>query len=99
MELKKDPQSRYLIPAELVAYAELKGPIVVVGNMDQVEIWSKDNFEKRHLNSVAYSKEDKIEMLQMEARVEKEVEMEYRAEMVRKKTLERLKKEFGEKDD
>lgn len=99
MEVKKDPQGRYLIPSELTSYANLSGSVLVIGNMDRVEIWSKENYEKRHTSDVAYSREDEIDMLQMEAQVAKEVEMQYRADRIRKKTLARLKKEFGENDD
>ena len=99
MDSKRDPQGRYLIPSELIEYAELQGPILVVGFIDHIEIWSKANYQNRYSASVTFSREDKIEMLQMEARVAKEVEMEYRAERMRKLTLQKLKEELGEDND
>ncbi len=44
--LETDKQGRILIPAPLRTYAGIDKDAVVIGNIDHVEIWSKDVWEK-----------------------------------------------------
>jgi MraZ protein len=41
-----DKQGRFLIPANLRAYAQLDREVVFIGVATRVEIWSKENWEK-----------------------------------------------------
>ena len=43
--LETDKQGRILIPAPLRGYAGIDKDVVVIGNIDHVEIWSKETWE------------------------------------------------------
>lgn len=45
-EVSPDKQGRILIPANLQAKANLKGTVVLNGNLDRVEIWNPDDFRR-----------------------------------------------------
>jgi MraZ protein len=45
-----DKQERILIPPPLRQYAALEKDIVLVGVLDHFEIWSRENWDKEHLN-------------------------------------------------
>ena len=49
-DLEFDKQGRVLIPSNLRAHGELKKDVIVVGNGERIEIWSKARWE-------AYNKE------------------------------------------
>lgn len=40
-----DKQGRVLIPANLIAYAELNSDIVTIGMQNKLEIWSKEHWD------------------------------------------------------
>lgn len=44
-----DKQDRILIPPALRQYAHLEKEIVIVGVLDHLEIWSRDNWEQENL--------------------------------------------------
>ncbi len=46
VEVLPDKQGRILIPAWLQEAASLKGPVLLNGALDRVEIWSPDEFRK-----------------------------------------------------
>ena len=97
--LKKDNQDRYYIPAEMAEYAELKTDVLIVGGVGGLEIWSKENFEKRYKLDVAYSKEHAIEKQKQEAEWEMEVEREFMEKFIRKRKLKELEKLYGKLDE
>lgn len=41
-----DKQGRVTIPQELKDYAGITKELVTIGNIDNIEVWSKENFEK-----------------------------------------------------
>jgi MraZ protein len=41
-----DPQGRFVIPKNLINYADLKDQIVVIGAGDHFEVWKPENWEK-----------------------------------------------------
>ena len=41
-----DKQGRVTIPQELKDYAGITKDLVTIGNIDNIEVWSKENFEK-----------------------------------------------------
>lgn len=41
-----DKQGRVTIPQELKEYAGITKELVTIGNIDNIEVWSKENFEK-----------------------------------------------------
>ncbi|MFO8083052.1 MAG: division/cell wall cluster transcriptional repressor MraZ [Desulfobacterales bacterium] len=45
-----DKQDRILIPPALRQYAQLEKDIVIVGVLDHLEIWSRDNWEQENLD-------------------------------------------------
>lgn len=45
-ELNFDTQGRINIPQSLIDYSKLEKEIVVTGNIDRIEIWSKDVWNK-----------------------------------------------------
>lgn len=45
-ELNFDTQGRINIPQSLIEYSKLEKEIVVTGNIDRIEIWSKDVWNK-----------------------------------------------------
>ncbi len=45
-----DKQERVLIPPVLRQYGQLEKEIVLVGVLDHIEIWSKDNWDKENLD-------------------------------------------------
>lgn len=45
-----DKQDRILIPPALRQYAHLEKDIVIVGVLDHLEIWSRDNWEQENLD-------------------------------------------------
>lgn len=51
---KADAQGRYTIPQDFCDLVGLTGEIVVAGNGDVVEIWSKANFDRRDDDEIAY---------------------------------------------
>ena len=91
---KRDTQGRYVIPAPLVAYAELKDNVYVIGNRHHVEIWSKENFENRYEDNVAFSRTNLIERKQKDAAIKKEIEETVRGELLREYEEARLRKEI-----
>ena len=44
--LETDKQGRILLPAPLRSYAKIEKDAVVIGNIDQIEVWSKDAWEQ-----------------------------------------------------
>lgn len=44
--IEDDQQGRTLLPQDLIAYAQIKKNIVTVGNLDRLEIWSQENWDK-----------------------------------------------------
>ena len=44
VEVTPDKQGRILIPSWLQEAASLGGPVVLIGNLDQVEIWNPDAY-------------------------------------------------------
>ncbi len=44
-ECSVDTQGRILIPQDLCTYANMEKNIIIVGIIDRVEIWSKDDWE------------------------------------------------------
>lgn len=46
VEVSPDKQGRILIPAWLQESAGLDGTVLLVGNIDRVELWHPDEFEK-----------------------------------------------------
>lgn len=44
--IEDDQQGRTLLTQKLIDYAELKKNIVTVGNLDRLEIWSQENWDK-----------------------------------------------------
>lgn len=44
-QLDLDSNGRILIPSSLIAYAEMKKELKVIGNGDRIELWSKGNYE------------------------------------------------------
>jgi MraZ protein len=59
MECQRDKQDRILIPVPMRSYAELEKNIVIVGQINHFEIWSKDRyeFEEKQLDSDMNNKE------------------------------------------
>ncbi|WP_068269046.1 division/cell wall cluster transcriptional repressor MraZ [Caviibacter abscessus] len=45
-ELNFDTQGRINIPQSLIEYSKLEKEIIVTGNIDRIEIWSKDVWNK-----------------------------------------------------
>ena len=45
-ETEADKQGRILLPAPLRLYAGIEKDAVIIGNIDHVEIWSKESWEK-----------------------------------------------------
>ncbi len=45
-ECEMDKQGRILIPASLRADAEINGEVAVVGQVDKMELWNKDEWDK-----------------------------------------------------
>lgn len=45
-----DKQDRILVPPALRQYANLEKDIVIVGVLDHLEIWSRDNWEQENLD-------------------------------------------------
>jgi len=54
-EIELDAQGRFVVPAYLKKYANIKNEIVFIGISDWVEVWSQENWNK------------KLEMLKKEA--------------------------------
>ncbi|MBO4535423.1 MAG: hypothetical protein J5755_05750 [Clostridia bacterium] len=54
-----DGQGRYTIPSDFRNELDLKDEIVIAGNDQLVEIWSKYNFEHRDEDDIAYWRFDK----------------------------------------
>ena len=44
--LETDKQGRILLPAPLRSYAKIEKDAVVIGNIDHIEVWSKDAWEQ-----------------------------------------------------
>lgn len=57
-KMETDKQGRILIPNSLREFALLKKDVVLVGVLDRVEIWDKDNWE--HNTLVSYEDMDEI---------------------------------------
>ncbi len=45
-ECETDRQGRVLIPAPLRSYAHIEKDVVLIGNIDHIEIWSGEDWEK-----------------------------------------------------
>jgi MraZ protein len=61
-EAELDKQGRVMIPAPLLAHAQLKRDVVVAGMRDHLEIWDRDAW-RRELAEVEGSAEDVAERL------------------------------------
>ncbi|MBQ7652892.1 MAG: hypothetical protein IJS93_00780 [Clostridia bacterium] len=94
-DFKKDNQERFLIPSELVEYAELKSEVYVVGGVGGLEIWSKENYEHRYNLSFAHSKSYEIEMKKVEAAIEMKVEREFREKMAYQRAMAKMEALYG----
>lgn len=46
VEVSPDKQGRILVPATLQAGADLSGAVLLSGNIDRVELWNPDRYEK-----------------------------------------------------
>jgi MraZ protein len=46
VEVAPDKQGRILVPASLQAAADLSGAVLLSGNIDRVELWNPDRYEK-----------------------------------------------------
>ncbi len=45
-DVKLDSQKRISLPKELVKYANIEGKVRIVGNVDHIEFWDPDEFDK-----------------------------------------------------
>ena len=44
--VESDPQGRFVIPAAFKNYAAIKKDIVICGNVNHIEIWAKETYDK-----------------------------------------------------
>lgn len=51
-----DGQKRYRIPKSMIEYAELEDEIIIAGNNQVLEIWSKKNYERKDEQDIAFFK-------------------------------------------
>lgn len=56
-ELKFDAQGRVVIPQKMRDLAKLKEKVLLVGALDRLEIWAKDEFEKYSAKPDGYGEE------------------------------------------
>ena len=54
-EFTCDVQGRYKIPSDYCEQFGLKDEIVIVGNDTTVEIWSRDNYDRRDDDEISYT--------------------------------------------
>lgn len=47
-EVVPDKQGRILVPGWLQEAGDLSGPILFIGNIDQVELWNPDRYREQH---------------------------------------------------
>lgn len=59
-ECSCDKQDRILVPPSLRQYAQLEKDIVLVGVLDHLEIWSRDNFDKETMNLEKDMKKEEV---------------------------------------
>jgi MraZ protein len=55
-----DSQHRILIPQSLLLKVEIKKEILLIGQLDKIELWNNENYEK-YLNDFPESYEDVME--------------------------------------
>lgn len=51
VDLTFDKQGRIVIPSNLKTYASLNKECVVIGTLDKIEVWSKENWDKFNLEN------------------------------------------------
>ena len=56
-ELNFDRQGRIVVPIKLREAAKLRGKVVLVGLLDRMEIWAKEEYERFHADPDGYGKE------------------------------------------
>ena len=56
-ELNFDRQGRIVIPIKLREAAKLRGKVVLVGLLDRMEIWAKEEYESFHADPDGYGRE------------------------------------------
>lgn len=53
-EVELDSSNRMLIPARLLTLASIDKDVVLAGQLDQIEIWSKELYDQTGINSEAF---------------------------------------------
>lgn len=48
-----DTHGRVNLPANLIAFASINKEIVIVGNLDHVEVWSKESWDEYNAKAIA----------------------------------------------
>ncbi len=59
-EQRIDKQGRLNITRELIEFGNLNGEVVVLGSKDQLEIWSKDVYEKEFMQKEPTAEEERV---------------------------------------